>query len=42
MNNDDLIEEFLEHPDAQIMVEKVQSVLNKEKEDDTEQSVKRQ
>jgi len=33
MNNDDLIEEFLEHPDAQIMVEKVQSVLNKEKED---------
>jgi len=33
MNNDDLIEEFLDHPDAQIMVNKVQSALNKEKKE---------
>lgn len=31
MNNDDLVEEFMERPDAQIMVNKIQTALNKEK-----------
>lgn len=31
MNNEDLIEEFLDHPNAQTLVDKVQSALNKEK-----------
>lgn len=33
MNNDDLVEEMLEHPNAQIMVNKVQTALNKEKKE---------
>ena len=33
MNYDDLIEEFLDHPDAQSLVNKVQSALNKEKKE---------